>query len=132
MKENKLNFKQELFCKYYLENKGNGTDSYIKAYKTKNYETAKVNASKLLTNANILERINQIMKNIWFNDINIDLELANLIKQNGNLGIKFKAIVEYNKLMKRYDHSSQKIESNYELTEEQKAVILDRLNFDIW
>ena len=103
MEETKLNIKQELFCKYYLELGGNGTSAYMKAYKTKNYETAKVNASKLLTITNVWERIYELMKNAWFNDISIDLELSELIKQSGNLGIKLRAIIEYNKLRRRYN-----------------------------
>lgn len=52
----KLTPKQKAFCDYYIET-GNATESYLKAgYKTKG-NGARVNASKLLTNANIKKYI---------------------------------------------------------------------------
>ena len=54
MKEEKMNNKQITFCQEYVKNGLNGTQAYLKAYKTcKKEDTAKVNASRLLTNANI-------------------------------------------------------------------------------
>jgi phage terminase small subunit len=58
----KLTIKQELFCKYYIENKGNASKAYMKAFSTKKEETAKANASRLLTNANISQKIRMIMQ----------------------------------------------------------------------
>lgn len=52
----RLTPKQKAFCDYYIET-GNATESYLKAgYKTKG-NGARVNASKLLTNANIKKYI---------------------------------------------------------------------------
>ena len=44
----KLNSKQKNFCNEYIKNGANGTQAYLKAYKTKSEETATVNASRLL------------------------------------------------------------------------------------
>ena len=44
---------QRRFCEEYVNNSQNGTQAYLKAYKTcKKEETARTNASRLLTNAN--------------------------------------------------------------------------------
>jgi len=60
MKKRKLTPKQQAFCDFYIET-GNATESYIKAgYKTKG-SGARVNASKLLTNANIKSYIAERM-----------------------------------------------------------------------
>lgn len=54
--------KQRLFCIYYIEH-FNATKAYQKVYKCE-YNTAKVNASRMLTNANIKEEIKKIHKAI--------------------------------------------------------------------
>lgn len=105
MQGKNLTLKQEWFCKYYMEEKWNATQAYIKAYSVKNKWTAKTNASRMLTNANIWIRIGELLNEEWLNDMNIDTELLGLVKQNDNLGIKLRAITEYNKLRKRYDES---------------------------
>ena len=54
-----MNEKQKAFADYYIE-KLDGTESYLLAYpKCKNRDTARVNASKLLTNPNIKEYIKE-------------------------------------------------------------------------
>ena len=62
----KLTAKQQKFCDYYIET-GNGSESYKRAYTScKKDDTARVNASKLLTNANIVEYIeerNKLLEN---------------------------------------------------------------------
>src|SRR5690606_38131378 len=63
--EEKLNQKQEMFCYYYAKSRehfGNGAVSYAAAYgldleDKKVYEVAKVSASRLLTNVNVIQRI---------------------------------------------------------------------------
>lgn len=112
MKEEKLNTKQELFCKLYIEYKGNWTKAYMEAYNSKTYETAKVGASRMISNEYIGERIYWLLKDAGYNDINIDMELAELIKQDENLGIKLRAIIEYNKLRRRYEESPTNILNN--------------------
>ena len=53
-----LTDKQRLFCIYYIE-RFNATWAYQKAYECE-YDTAKVNASRMLTNANIKEEIKRL------------------------------------------------------------------------
>lgn len=105
----KLKPKQERFCELYASSAeffGNGAQSYIEAYgiHRKDYNTAKVNASKLLTNPNILKRIDELLEAAVLNDEFVDKQLAFLITQNAELGVKVKAIGEYNKLRARITH----------------------------
>ena len=53
-----LNAKQERFCEEYMIDK-NATRAYLRAYGC-SYDAARVNASKLLTNTNIAQRIEQL------------------------------------------------------------------------
>lgn len=57
-----LTEQQKLFCLYYLQS-FNGTQSYIKAYKC-DYDTAMVNASRLLRNAKVKEELNRIKETL--------------------------------------------------------------------
>lgn len=57
MKE--LTIKQQRFCEEYVKC-GNGAEAYKRAYNVKKDETARVNASKLLTNTNVIEYINSL------------------------------------------------------------------------
>lgn len=107
-----LNLKQQQFCKYYIENKGNATKAYRQAYWVKNNETAKVNGSKLLTNANILKRVQEIMHEEWLNDIFVDIELKKMIIQDKNPMAKLKAISEYNKIRMRYSEATYVLNNN--------------------
>ncbi|MDF1507631.1 terminase small subunit [Robertmurraya sp. DFI.2.37] len=55
----KLTEKQKRFADYYIES-GNATDAYLKAgYSVKSADVAKVNASRLLTNANVKTYIDE-------------------------------------------------------------------------
>ena len=58
LKNAELTDKQRLFCIYYIE-RFNATWAYQKAYECE-YDTAKVNASRMLTNANIKEEIKRL------------------------------------------------------------------------
>ena len=52
--------KQRAFADEYILNGGNGTKAYLRVYKNvKNEETARVNASRLLTNANVSNYIRE-------------------------------------------------------------------------
>lgn len=56
-----LTEKQKRFADYYIEF-GDGTEAYIKAgYKVKSRDVAKVNASRLLTNANVKKYIDELI-----------------------------------------------------------------------
>lgn len=58
--DNKLTFKQEKFVHEYVKD-GNGSRAAQEAYPEQSYESARVTASRLLTNANILDRIHDVM-----------------------------------------------------------------------
>lgn len=103
-----LNEKQLLFCKYYVSKDffGSGVESYAAAYgldleNQKDYNNAKVAASKLLTNSNILTRINDELDAAGLNDNFVDKQLLFTITQNADLSSKVRAIQEYNKLKQR-------------------------------
>ena len=101
----KLNPKQELFCKYYSSSEecfGNGVKSYMKAYRTSKYDTAKVNATKLLTIANISARISEILESKGLNDEFVDKQLLFLITQHEDLTNKLNGIKEYNRIKGRH------------------------------
>lgn len=60
-----LSNNQKLFCQEYLKLGMNGTKAYMKVYKTcKKEETARTNASRLLTNANIQEYISELQSKV--------------------------------------------------------------------
>jgi hypothetical protein len=67
----------------------------------KDYNNAKVAASKLLTNSNILSRINEELDAAGLNDNFVDKQLLFAITQNADLSSKVRAIQEYNKLKQR-------------------------------
>ena len=60
-----LSNQQKLFCQKYLELGMNGTQAYLNVYKNvKKESTARTNASRLLTNANIQEYINELQEKV--------------------------------------------------------------------
>lgn len=107
--EQKINPKQELFCQYYATNRdffGNGVEAYAEAYdldrnKPTWYNTAKTNAWRLLTNADILKRIRDLMELGPLNSEFVDSEMAFVIAQRADLTAKVAAMREYNKLKSR-------------------------------
>jgi len=113
----KLSPKQEFFCRLYATEKeffGNGTDAYAEAYDLDTFkpnwrDVARACASRLLTNANILKRIDQLLEEMGFNDSFVDRELSFLITQKADFGNKLGAIREYNKLKKRIDDNTKVI-----------------------
>lgn len=105
----KLNPQQELFCQYFASDReffGNGVQSYAEAYnfdlsKKGAYNVAKVNAHRLLTNANILNRINELFDARGLNDTFVDKQIEKLITQDADFKAKIAAIKEYNALQSR-------------------------------
>lgn len=109
LKKYKLTIKQERFCKLYIlhiDYIWNWTKSYIKAFKNnkcdnKGYNTARTESSRLLTKANILTYMKDLLETNWLSDEFIDKQLFFLIKQNQNLSIKILAIRYYNEIKGR-------------------------------
>lgn len=112
--ETQLNPKQELFCQAYAGNDdrdyfGNGTQAYIMAYDIDlsvkgAYEAARADASRLLTNGNILARIRNIMETNTLNDEMVDKQMNFWIHQHAYPMASIAAIKEYNKVKKRVDN----------------------------
>ena len=110
MTEDKLNEKQELFCKTYTSSDrelfGNGVQSYIEVYdpdtsKPNWYKSACASASQLLSSIKVCNRINELLETGGLNDQNVDKQLLFLINQHAEFHSKIKAISEYNKLKSR-------------------------------
>ena len=104
----KLVPKQERFCQLYTSEQeffANGVQSYVKAYKIKPignwYRSACVSASKLLSNAKVCRRINEILELKGLNDLFVDKQLEFLITQYADFNNKLGAIKEYNQLKQR-------------------------------
>lgn len=103
------NLKHELFCNLFATEReffGNGTESYIEAYdidlsKKGAYAAARACASRLLTKANVLERIDELLEVGVLNDQFVDKQIAFLIAQNAEFSTKLGAIKEYNALKNR-------------------------------
>ena len=60
-------------------------------------------SSRLLTDANILKRINKLLDNEVLNDSFVDKQLLLVITQNADMSSKVQAIKEYNKLKQRIE-----------------------------
>lgn len=112
----------ELFCQFFVsdyETFGNATMSYAKAYKidTSNkskYGSCRTQGYRLLTNVDILNRINELLTELVMNDTTVDMQLAFLITQMHDYGSKIQAIKEYNKLKQRI---TEKVEVKTDIIE---------------
>ncbi len=123
----KLNSKQKNFCNEYIKNGANGTQAYLKAYKTKSEETATVNASRLLRNANVQQYISELQEEAkdkaimsaierkkWLTDVVKDIQREECMvkmpdgeemvigSKNADLNTKLKAIDILNKMDGEY------------------------------
>ena len=108
--------RHKAFIDEYLINGMNGTQAYHKVYPDVTDETAKVNASKLLTNANVIEYLESERKLIrersrMSKDDKLGLLESIMAAENKNLTIK--AIEVHNKMTgdnepDKVEHSGQK------------------------
>lgn len=109
LEEYGLTLEQEMFCQYFTSSTeffGNGVQSYASAYNFditngREYNSAKSAASRLLTNVNVLRRVNDLIEASGLNDANVDKQLFMLITQSSDFHAKLGAIKEYNKLKQR-------------------------------
>jgi terminase small subunit-like protein len=126
-----LNPQQELFCQYFASDReffGNGVQSYIEAYDVNvthkgAYNAARVSAHRLLTNANILKRIDTLFEASGLNDTFVDKQIEKLIIQDADFSTKLSAIREYNALRNR-------ITKNIRATVELPTPILGGISVD--
>ncbi len=104
-----LSIKQKLFCQYYIETFGNGTEAVLmagydvsKKNGTPDRNLAKSIASENLTKPDILACINGLLNKAGMNDEMVAVQHSFLIKQHQDLGIKTRAIDMYYKLRGLY------------------------------
>ncbi len=118
---NQITPKQKLFCEYFIskEYRYNATKSYAEAYgldldNKSNYNTAKSNGHRLLTNAYIQEEISWLLNKNGLFKINADIHLLSLIKQRDNLSVQLRAIKLFYKihgLLRQHTQRSSKNET---------------------
>ena len=115
--EFELNQNQIAFCQYYVSEEFfcSGVKAYMKAYPWSEYNTAKVEASKFLTNPNILDYIDKLLEDMALCDQRVDKELAKLILQDDEKSTKLWAIKEYNNLKARIEKGLQKAIDKWEV-----------------
>lgn len=119
MKE--LNNKQKIFCREYVKNGNNGTQAYMKAYPNCSEETARRNASKLLTNTDIQNYIKELQDKAESKDIMTTIQkkefLTNMILKDldATKNEKLKALDILNKMDGEY---TEKINISGELSYE--------------
>jgi hypothetical protein len=103
------NPKRELFCQLYATHRsffGNGVQAYGEAYdidlsNPRSYAGARTSAYELLTNPDILSRIDELLELGPLNDTVVDRHLAFVIEQHADMKAKNAAISEYNRVKGR-------------------------------
>ena len=114
----KLNEKQELFCKLYATDKeffGDGLETYIEVYqpdetKPNWRKSASASVSRMLINISLIERINELLDENGFNDLQVKKQHSFLITQHADLGVKQRAVSDFYKLKGKYAPDQVKIE----------------------
>ena len=132
--DKKLNQNEINFCKYYATEEFfcNGTQSYMQAYPDASYDTAKVEASKFLTNPNILNYIDSLLKEMGLNDQRADKELAKMLIQDSDNVSKMKALDMYYKITARVEKGKQDALDKWEISKEVLWSSIDKLNALLW
>ena len=102
------NIKWELFCQEYVKPGEwflNGSHAYAIVYGL-NYEkdndTCRVNASRLLTNANVMNRIMTFLTESGLNDATVANRLREILLQKDDRNASLKAADLYYKYIKRF------------------------------
>lgn len=90
--DSELTERQELFCLYYIEN-FNATKAYQRAYEC-DYNTAMINGSRMLRNAKVKERIEQLTKEC-LEEIEVDSKLLTKRLVEKHMKIAFSDITDY-------------------------------------
>lgn len=132
-----MNNNQKLFCHEYVKNGNNGTRAYMEVYSNCTEETARRNASKLLTKTDVKEYIESLQKELkdeaimsakermeWLTEVVKDKqrevtsirtadEDVIIGDKNADLNTKIKAIDIMNKMTGEY---VTKVEGNVRIT----------------
>ena len=114
-----LNPQQIEFCENYVSKEMfmNGTRAYMGAYKDCTENTARVNASILLTNTNVLNYIDSLIDDSKLDDDRVDKELKKLVLQDDEKNVKLWAMKMYNDLKARVEKGKQKALNDGEISE---------------
>lgn len=101
-KSYQLTLKEQMFCKLYLETKGNGTEAAYQVYKCKNRMVAAAVAYEYLRKPQIVAYVNALLEQYGFNDDNVTKQHLFTLNQYGDLNAKNKAIDMFYKLKGNY------------------------------
>lgn len=132
--DKKLNKNEMNFCTYYVTQEFfcNWTQSYMKAYPDASYDTAKVEASKFLTNPNVLNYIDSLLEEMGLNDQRADKELAKMLIQDEDKPSKMKALDMYYKITARVEKGKQDALDKWDISKDVLGTSIDKLNALLW
>ncbi len=118
--KDKLTAKEKLFCKHYtsMDYFCNWVRSYMKVYPNASYDSAKNEASVILTKPYIIEHIGKLLDWLEINDAVADRELSKLILQDEDKSVKLNAIKHYDNLRAKIEKARQKALNNNEITKD--------------
>ena len=103
VKNKEITRQQKKFADEFLLSRGNRIDAYyVAGYKAKNRLVASAAAAQLLKNIKVQDYINSKLKEMGFDDENVDLQLLFLINQHADFSAKVRAIDVYNKKSGKY------------------------------
>lgn len=108
----KISNEQEKFCQLYTRDKklmGDPMGCFLAVYELEphqvgNTKQIKKDIETLLAKPQIISRINELIEEDGFNDLNVDKQHLFIINQHADLNVKMKGIEHYNKLKKRIDN----------------------------
>jgi len=115
MAKKTLNDQHERFCKEYLKDL-NLTQAYARVYPDATATTARANGSKLLTNTDIQERIQELMK---ARNARIDLDGDKVVQRLANIAFGHLGMICV------WTESGLEIKDQDELTEQELAIIAE-------
>lgn len=122
--------KQKLFCHEYMKDK-NGTQAYMRVFKTKNENSAKVLASRTLTKVNVSDYLNKLKeKELKKADITTEWVLNGIKSIGDNKKAKdsdrLKAFELGGKYKKIWTDRIEQLDINYDITQ-LPADIIERI-----
>jgi len=113
--------RQQRFCELYALDReffGNWVQAYLEIYDVDTskpgwYKTACASSSRLLSNAKVFNRINDLLESSGLNDSFVDKQLLFLLSQQDDKWAKMAAIKEYNSMKQRITKKIE-LESQWE------------------
>lgn len=119
-----LTIKQKKFVNEYIKSNGNGQQSAMKVYDTKDPNVARAIASENLTKPNVKNELNKLLKDAGYNPIQSIVALkqvqnAEHYKTSG--ADKIKASIELLKIARIYNDVKQTVSYNLNLDNEDTA-----------